>query len=203
MGRIAWLAAAGVLYVSAARADIRDVELNLARVTWNEAGLDSPSDMNAIWHTQWTVAGGRRASPRAVLRAQQQLSSRATGVRTAAHGNARWSSQLAWSDDEPPGWREIVRAPWALFRARWRTLRRDAGALVRAHFAGDVTRACRGRPYAWGGANGLDDRFIARRNAARIASGRAPLVPLDCGDTQNVFFGLPDHDHTYYARTAQ
>ena len=181
----------GELNTDRASSVLEEIKLNLAAVTWNEGSVRaSRAEARAIFHTQWTVAGGTGATPEQVLRAQRRLSKRVTEARPPIErGNERWSRHLRWNDDEPEGW-EVTGIPWERRAARWETMRRVIDGWVDAHFDGHPVRQCRGTPKGWGGP-AVDENRLRRRNAARRARGRAPYWVLDCGDTANGFFGIP------------
>lgn len=178
------------------RADsvLEEIKLNLAAVAWNEGSVRASRDeARAIFHTQWIIAGGRNATPADVLRAQRLLSRGVTGVRAPIdRGNERWSRNLRWNDEEPDGW-EITGIPWDRRSGRWATMRRVISQWVDDHFAGNPHRQCNGTPKGWGGP-AVDEGRLAARNAARRARGRDPYWVLDCGDTVNGYFGIPNRN---------
>ncbi len=183
---------------------IAKVKLNHARMCANEAGLSerAPLDCPAIWQVTTTVArifarrdDRRRATPDDLLTAQQALSSRVTGAvemddaELRRRRNARWSTNLTWSDAEPAGWDEGI--PWEAVVDTWRSRRRGSAALVdRFVETGSRPRVCDGYALGWGGP-GLDDHVLDRRNFWRRQAGKEPYRVLDCGDTHNAYFGLP------------
>ena len=177
---------------------LQDVALNLARMKANESSLNPRRnpDGEAIWHTTWIVAGGPTATLRQLYRAQRRLSSRVTGVRDERIvGNVTWSRDLQWNQEEPPRWSEVTGLPWdGVWSRFWERTREWAMNRVTQHVHGNVTRPCRGEPYAWGGTRGAakrDMRSMALRNADRISRGLDPFVQLSCGHTINIFLGLP------------
>lgn len=179
------------------RADsvLEEVKLNVSAVAWNEASAAaSPDEARAIFHTQWTVAGGTRATPERVLDAQRRLSSRVTQAAEPREvGNERWSRHLRWNNARPAGW-HWTGLEWApRFERHWSRVRRNVNRWVDNHFAGAPVRQCQGTPMGWGGP-GLDDHILEARNARRVERGLAPFRILECGDVRNNYFGIPPRD---------
>ena len=171
---------------------LEEVKLNVAALAWNEASAAAtPDEARAIFHTQWTVAGGTRATPEDVLDAQRRLSGRVTQVREPREvGNERWSRHLRWNNERPAGW-HFTGLPWApRFERHWRRVRTRVDRWVDNHFAGAIVRQCQGTPMGWGGP-GLDDHHLEARNERRTSRGLAPFEILECGDTENNYFGIP------------
>ena len=170
-----------------------EVQLNLARMCVNESNWRNRDDCEAIWQVTTTLAR-EGADAETLLRWQQALSPRVTGAAEPRDvGNERWSRNLTWSNTKPEGWPDDV--PWDRYQPAWEAIRDWAARKVGAFLDAGERRhtQCRGRVVAWVGTRTLrEDRdFMRRRNAARAERGLPPLVPLDCGDTVNVFFGRP------------
>jgi len=194
--------AAVLLFVPTVRSDPpRALSIFEERVAWNhsvisvnEGGFDSLADELAIWQTIENIAGGRGAIIEDVADAMDRHSGRATGAerhRTHEYGNHRWSRDLTPACGEPRRWEEITRLPWHFYEPRCLALFARSRHLVRRR---PRVRVCRGRPITWGGRYGLDAEMLERRNAAREARGRRPLVQLDCQyrgvHPHNGFYGV-------------
>lgn len=138
----------------------RDEALDLARLTYHEAGPDSPDDCAAIF----AVARNRGVSVRAMGRHLFAGTTR----------RAPWILELDESGDRPA---HLERAAWTHARGERPSLR-DAWLATLAH-AREVVLAppvCEAR--GWGSAHDME--------RARLR-GRV-LTPVDCGHTRNVFY---------------
>lgn len=80
-----------------------------------------------------------------------------------------WLRGLGFGPEEPSGWPRDV--SWARHQSLWKA------ALTRSMkwFRGELRDPCRGRALHWGGT---------------IDSPQGRMVPVDCGETRNTFYGL-------------
>lgn len=144
--------------------DLTPLELQVARVAWNEAQGSVP-DVRLIW--QVTEARARTTAGR--LEWLRRHSPRVAGRRPCRRGPCLWSPLLKPGPHLPaafPGWLP------ELHRGDWTATQRAAVALVRGV---DRRRPCSGPipPITWGGPMDL---------AAALERG---LVPLGCRGTRN------------------
>lgn len=152
----------------------------LARICVHEAGWSSPEDCRAIWRVFERGARRHRTTPIGFARMYS---------RTVFDGTRRdprgWITRLDASGNEPEGYPQFVERgdarrrlrhrhpPWSNYRADWLRVLAESERIVR----GEVHARC--RPDDWGGA-------MDAERAARIG-----LVPVNCGETHNVFYTRP------------
>ena len=200
-------------YPIAIEAQTTDPVLALSRMTVSEEGWESPDGMGAIFQ----VVRNTRSSEchpenhsecedgrETWISAMRRASPRVTGQRNPTRRRQLWTSTLPRGDSEtgPPYWRECPLGPegtrlrrqhlcegrWDSYRRFWNEIQAEGeGWLARRRGRGP----CRGTPMSWGCPDCGDTEFMARRNRARIARGLDPYVVLDCGETHDIFYGIP------------
>jgi len=132
------------------------------------------------------------------LSALRRLSRFVTGMAPPHRQRGEWLSTLASCEEPPAGWLECVdedndgnndgicNGTWTHFTRRCEELLERTRQLVDMQYP---PRPCQGIPLAWGGR--MDRMIMERRNRARERAGLQPLVPLECGDVENTYYGHP------------
>lgn len=157
-----------------------DDALWLARICVHEAGWSSPDDCRAIWRVFERGARRHRTTPIGFAR----MYSRTVfdGTRQDPRG---WITRLDASGDEPAGYPRFAEhtvngrrlrhrhPPWSNYRDAWL----EVLALSERVVQGRARARC--SPDDWGGA-------MDAERAARIG-----LVPVNCGETHNLFYVRP------------
>lgn len=190
-----------------------DPALTLSRIVVSEEGWESPDGTGAIVQVARNIRS-RGCNPErhtqcedgreTLLSAMRRLSSRVTGQRAPNRRRQLWTSTLPRGDTEtgPPYWRECPPGPegrrlrrlhrcegtWTNHREAWNEIQPDAEEWI-ANRRG--RGPCRGIPMAWGCPDCGDDLVMNRRNAARVAAGLEPYVELECGEVENLYYGIP------------
>ncbi|MGD8860224.1 MAG: hypothetical protein PVI30_09430 [Myxococcales bacterium] len=148
-----------------------DARLWLARAMIAEAGWRAPRDHAAIAHVlarRWRRVVERYETIRFVDVIRNYCSGLG-GLSRSPTRRQRWVRRL-WPDgSRPEGWPDY--ASWDRHAPLWRHTLARADRFGR----GELRDPCRGRAWHWGGT---------------IDSPRGRMQPVNCGDTQNTFYGL-------------
>lgn len=150
----------------------RDIQLALARICVSEAGFQvRTNDCTLIYHALRTRSDTGEITT-SIMRAYAPRSFNLN--RTDNH---RWVAHLRSDFREPRGWRETVSIPWSTRREGFQQVYEHVGMLLRTH----PENPCGIRIDHWGA------RYF-RRNR-HIRNG---WTPIQCGETLNQFWSLPD-----------
>lgn len=164
--------------VASARIPLRELALNIARVTVNESGWNSEADGEMIWQ----IVRGHTSKTTGQLRWLMRHSACATpgdcnrdgviderdDVAASRRPNARWTRYLLWNDSEPQGWPSSQQ--WTSYVQRWREVRRRSWEMVRNR---NLRRPCTVTPTTWG--SDEDREWAIRRG----------YIPVVCVGTLN------------------
>lgn len=157
-----------------------DDALWLARICVHEAGWSSPDDCRAIWRVFERGARRHRTTPIGFARMYSRTIF--DGTRQDPRG---WITRLDARGDEPAGYPRFAEhtvdgrrlrhrhPPWSNYRDAWLEVLSLSERVVQ----GRARARC--SPDDWGGA----------MDAARAA--RIGLVPVNCGETHNLFYVRP------------
>jgi hypothetical protein len=146
-------------------------QLWLARAMVAEAGWNAKLDYIAIAYVlarRWRTMTEQWPS----LRYVDVIKRYCAGLgdfRRQHSARQRWVRALSWDDAQPSQWPKD--ASWAQSLPLWRT----ALAISEKWGKGELKDPCRGRAWHWGGL---------------IDSPRGRMVPVDCGQTRNTFYGI-------------
>lgn len=156
------------VYTSNAQAQSPNVQLALAKICVNEAGLQLTDDCAAIAE----VLRARSSVGRVTMGIMRAYSG---GVFDPARSDSRaWVSYLNPQGRKPQHWPE--NASWGRLRATWLAIYHRAGQILR----GEITSQCVEPVDHWGG--DMDtEAFVAYYPNARI---------IDCGNTENNFWSI-------------
>ena len=150
----------------------RDIQLALARICISESGFQvRTNDCTMIYHALRTRSN-TGAINLGIMRAYAPLSFNLN--RTDNH---RWVAHLTHNFREPKGWSETVSIPWSTRREGFRQVYEHVGMLLRTN----PPNPCGIRIDHWGA------RYF-RRNR-HIRNG---WTPIECGETLNQFWSLPN-----------
>lgn len=163
-----------------------DAQLALARVCASEIGLSGSPEECAAIHDVLSRRAERWNS--SLTWAARAYSNR---VFDAERSDTRaWVAHLRPDGGRPDGWptrvtlrrrgeaRVVRHAPWGAYRDRWLALYEAAGRIVR----GEIESPCAGRVDHWGMRSGVDWE----------RAQRAGWEEVDCGDTRNAFWRVPE-----------
>ncbi|MDQ3037746.1 MAG: hypothetical protein M3Y87_35460 [Myxococcota bacterium] len=161
-------------------------QLAMARICASEIGLTGSPEECAAIHDVLSRRAERQGMPFTWM--ARAYSSRVFDVDRS--DPRAWIAHLRPDGRAPAGWPSEVRvrrggetrvvrhAPWGAYRERWLTLYEAAGRVVR----GEITSPCEGRVDHWGMRSGID------WERAR----RAGWDEVNCGETRNAFWRVPD-----------
>lgn len=150
----------------------RDIQLALARICVSEAGFQvRTNDCTMIYHALRTRSNTGEITM-GIMRAYAPLSFNLN--RTDNH---RWVAHLRRDFREPEGWSETVSIPWSTRREGFQQVYEHVGMLLRTR----PENPCGIRIDHWGA------RYF-RRNR-HIRNG---WTPIQCGETLNQFWSLPE-----------
>jgi hypothetical protein len=145
--------------------------LALARICVSEGGWTNDRDCAAIYQ----VLRGNRSNEESLIGAMRRHSRFVLEVWEPRSARHRWLVGLNLEATEPTGFPET--ASWDRYRPVWERRTQFTRGLV----TGSVRmRPCPVPVVAWGGT--MDDHIALRRG----------LVRVDCGDTENRFWGRPN-----------
>lgn len=150
----------------------RNVHLALARICISEAGFQTrTNDCTMIYHALRTRSRTGEVTL-GIMRAYAPLSFNLN--RTDNH---RWVAHLRPDLREPRGWRETTTIPWSSRREGFRQVYEHVGTLLRNR----PENPCGVRIDHWGA------RYFRRNTLIRRG-----WTPIECGETLNQFWSLPE-----------
>jgi len=150
------------------------MQLALARICVSESGFQvRTNDCLLIYHVLRT----RSRTGEVTMGIMRAYAPRSFNLNRT--DNHRWVSHLRSDFREPHNWSEVVSLPWSVRREGWREVYEYAGMLLR----NDPPNPCGIRIDHWGA------RYF-RRNT-HIRNG---WIPVECGETRNQFWSMPDRD---------
>lgn len=150
----------------------RNIHLALTRICISEAGFQTrTNDCTMIYHALRTRSRTGEITL-GIMRAYAPQSFNLN--RTDSH---RWVAHLRPDLREPRGWRETTTIPWSARREGFQQVYEHVGTLLRTH----PENPCDIRIDHWGA------RYF-RRNALI----RRGWTPIECGETLNQFWSLPE-----------
>lgn len=153
------------------------VQLALARICVSEAGFQTETNDCAAIHQ---VLKGRKGRG-SLLRIMRLYSSRTFDRERT--DKRRWIAFLNPRGMEPKGWPERTAAgtphpEWRHYRDLWMDMQEHVADVV----SGEVSSPCSKEPDHWGSRYGIDLR----------RAKRAGWKEVDCGETLNAFWSVPD-----------
>ncbi len=150
----------------------RDIQLALSRICISESGFQvRTNDCNMIYHALRTRSDSGEITM-GIMRAYAPKS-----FDLERTDNHRWIAHLRSDFREPRGWREVASISWSTRREGFRQVYEHVGMLLRTR----PENPCGVRIDHWGA------RYF-RRNR-HIRNG---WTPIECGETLNQFWSLPD-----------
>lgn len=150
----------------------RNVHLALTRICISEAGFQTrTNDCTLIYHALRTRSRTGEVTL-GIMRAYAPQSFNLN--RTDSH---RWVAHLRPDLREPRGWRETTTIPWSSRREGFRQVYEHVGTLLRTN----PENPCNVRIDHWGA------RYFRRNTLIRRG-----WTPIQCGETLNQFWSLPE-----------
>ncbi len=148
------------------------MQLALARICVSESGFQvRTNDCLLIYH----VLRNRSVSGELTMGIMRAYAPKSFNLERT--DNHRWISHLRADMREPKYWNETVNISWSNRRDGWREVYEYAGRIIR----NEPLNPCGVRVDHWGA------RYFRRRRLIR--SG---WIPVECGETRNQFWRLPN-----------